>query len=134
MSLHQLRVALGVSVLAIGCGGSPRPSPPAPQPAAPRDPIPRTGGPRCKVVADRIAVVIGEHAPDQPDGDIHERAMFELRCETDRWSDEARSCLATITSDAEADGCLQLLTRSQQQTLTADRARLSADRHGHAPE
>ncbi|HEY0483109.1 MAG TPA: hypothetical protein VGD37_36560 [Kofleriaceae bacterium] len=134
MSLHQLRVALGVSVLTIGCGGSPRPSTPAPQPPAPRDPSPRTGGPSCKAAADRIAVVIGEHAPDQPDGDVHERAMFELRCETDRWSDEARSCLATITGDAEADGCLQLLTRSQQQMLAADRARLRADRDGHAPE
>jgi hypothetical protein len=134
MSLHQLRVALGVSALAIGCGSHPPPSEPASPPAARRDPIPRTGGPRCQAVADRMAVVIGEHAPDQPDGDVHERAMFELRCETDQWSDEARSCLATITTDAEADGCLQLLTRDQRQQLDTDRARLGADRGARAPE
>lgn len=80
-----------------------------------------------------MTVVIGEHAPAQPDGDIHERAMFELRCEADQWSDEARSCLATITTDAEADGCLQMLTQAQQQALTADRARLSAERDPAAP-
>lgn len=80
-----------------------------------------------------MAVVIGEHAPDQSDGDVHERAVFELRCETDHWSDEARSCLATITAGAEADGCLQMLTRTEQQALAADRARLRADRN-RAPE
>lgn len=80
-----------------------------------------------------MAVVIGEHAPDQSDGDVHERAVFELRCETYHWSDEARSCLATITAGAEADGCLQMLTRTEQQALAADRARLRADR-GRAPE
>jgi hypothetical protein len=127
MSLHQRRVALGVAML-LGCGRLP----PA-EPAARRDPIPRTGGPGCKAAAGRMAVVIGEHAPDQADGDVHERALFELRCEIDHWSDEARSCLATITADAEADGCLQMLSRTQQQALAAGRARLRAERN-RAPE
>src|ERR1041384_7528223 len=127
MSLHQLRVALGVSLLAIGCGGNPRQSElTTPAPPARRDPIPRTSGASCKAAADRMAVVIGVHAPDQPDGDVHERAMFELRCETDQWSDEARSCLATITTDAEADGCLQTLGRGQQRALADERAKLGA--------
>ena len=47
----------------------------------------------------------------------------------DRWSDDARSCLATISSDDEADGCItRLLDRDQQRRLAADRARLAADR------
>ena len=75
-----------------------------------------------------MAIVIGEHAPSQSEGDVHQRALFELRCETDQWSDEARSCLATISSDAEADGCLQLLGSDQQRALADDRARLGADR------
>ncbi|TMQ21958.1 MAG: hypothetical protein E6J90_13395 [Deltaproteobacteria bacterium] len=133
MSLHQLRVALGASVLLIGCGSAPR-DPARARPPERRDPIPRTQGASCRAAADRMAVVIGEHAPDQPDGDIHERALFELRCETDHWSDETRSCLATITSDAEADGCLHTLTQTQQQALADDRARLRAERDGHAPE
>jgi hypothetical protein len=75
-----------------------------------------------------MAVVIGEHAPADTEGDIHQRALFELRCDTDGWSDDARSCLATINSDAEADGCLQLLDREQQRVLATDRARLRSDR------
>lgn len=75
-----------------------------------------------------MASMIGEHMPSQPEGDVHYHGMYELRCETDQWSDEARSCLATINSDAEADGCTQLLSRDQQRALAADRARLAADR------
>ena len=128
MSLHQRVAALGIAVL-IGCGSQPPRTEPHSSPATPRrDPIPRTGGPACKAVAERMAVVIGEHAPDQSDGDEHERAMFELRCETDHWSDDARSCLATITTDAEADGCLHNLTPAQQQALAADHARLRTER------
>lgn len=126
MSLHPLRVAWGVSLL-LACGASPPPSEPA-APAPRRDPIPRTRGPSCRAVADRMAVVIGEHAPSQTEGDIHAHALYELRCDTDDWSDQARSCLATISSDDEADGCLRLLDRDQQHLLADDRARLAAER------
>lgn len=128
MTLHQLCAALGVTLATFGCGANPSsPAEPA-VPAAQRDPIPHTRGPSCKAVADRMASVIGEHAPSQPEGDVHYHGMYELRCETDQWSDEARSCLATINSDAEADGCTRLLSRDQQRALAADRARLAADR------
>jgi len=127
MRLHQLRIALGMTLLTTGCGASSAPSEPAAPRPAQRDPIPRTHGPRCKVVADRMASVIGEHMPSQPEGDVHYHAMHELRCETDQWSDDARSCLATISSDAEADGCLRLLDREQQRALASDRAQLAAE-------
>ena len=133
MSLHQLRVAWGVSLL-LACGGSPPPSERAavPPPVPRAGPIPRTRGPSCRAVADRMAVVIGEHAPSQTEGDVHAHGLYELRCDADGWSDDARSCLATISSDAEADGCYQLLGRDQQRALTDDRARLAADRdEGH---
>jgi len=127
MSLHQLRAAWGMSML-LACGSSPPPSEPPP-PVPRRDPIPRTRGPSCRAVADRMAVVVGEHPPSQIEGDVHARALYELRCDTDRWSDDARSCLATISSDDEADGCLtRLLDREQQRRLAADRARLAAER------
>jgi len=126
MTLHQLCVALGVTAATIGCGASP--APPAEPAPAQRDPIPRTRGPSCKAVADRMAAVIGDHMPSEPEGDVHYHAMYQLRCETDQWSDEARSCLATINSDAEADGCVQLLGRDQLRALAADRAQLAADR------
>ena len=127
MSLHQLRLAWGISML-LACGGRPPPAEPAAPPAPRRDPIPRTRGPSCRAAADRMAIVIGEHAPSQPEGDIHARAAYELRCETDSWSDDARGCLATISSDDEADGCLRLLDRDQQRRLAAERARLAAER------
>jgi hypothetical protein len=57
--------------------------------------------------------------------------MYELRCEADQWSDDARSCLATISSDAEADGCLRLLDREQQRSLAGDRAKLAAEPDTH---
>ncbi|HEY6174927.1 MAG TPA: hypothetical protein VIX73_10800, partial [Kofleriaceae bacterium] len=129
MTLHQLCAALGVTAATIGCGASPSPPiEPAAHRAAPRDPIPRTRGPSCKAVADRMARVIGEHAPSETEGDVHYHAMYELRCEADQWSDEARSCLATISSDVEADGCYRLLARDQQRALAAERARLAAER------
>ena len=62
------------------------------------------------------------------EGDVHAHALYELRCDTDGWSDPARSCLATISSDDVADGCLRLLDRDQQRRLAADRARLATDR------
>lgn len=76
-----------------------------------------------------MAVVIGEHAPSQTEGDVHAHGLYQLRCAADGWSDDARSCLATISSDDEADGCItRLLDRDQQRQLAADRARLAADR------
>ena len=76
-----------------------------------------------------MAIVIGEHAPSQTEGDVHAHGLYELRCGADGWSDDARSCLATISSDDEADGCItRLLDRDQQRRLAADRARLAADR------
>jgi hypothetical protein len=126
MTLHQLPVALGAALL-VACGSPPPPVEPASVPP-PRDPIPRTRGPSCAQVAARMAIVIGEHAPSESEGDVHQRALFELRCDTDRWSDDARSCLATISAESESDGCLELLDRPQQRALAADRARLAADR------
>ena len=132
MTLRQLRVALGATLLTIGCGASPAPTAPAAAPPrAQRDPIPRTRGPTCKAVADRMASVIGEHMPSEPEGDVHHHAMYQLRCEADQWSDDARSCFATISSDAESDGCVRLLDRDQQRAFAADRARLAAEPETH---
>src|ERR1044071_5735193 len=91
MTRHQLRVALGVTLLTTGCGTKPPQSEPIAPAAAQRDPIPRTRGPSCRAVADRMASMIGEHAPSQPEGAVHYHGMYELRCETDQWSHDARS-------------------------------------------
>jgi len=98
---------LGLLVLTVACGGSPKPKTPPPAP----DPIPKTAGPDCAVVADKLAIVV--HA-DKPDAQAMAKGNFKARCTDDKWSDEARSCFATVESEAEIDGCRQHLTDPQK--------------------
>ena len=97
-----------VVATAAGCGGSSKPA--AAPPPAP-DPIPKTAAPKCDVVADKLAIVI--HA-DKPDAQAGSKAQLRARCSEDKWSDEARSCFATVESDAELDGCKQHLDDPQK--------------------
>src|SRR4051812_18439311 len=102
---------LALIVLTVACGGGSKPvagPPPAP------DPIPKTAGPGCDVVADKLAIVL--HA-DKPDAQASAKAELRARCSGDKWSDEARSCFATVESDAELDGCRQHLDESQKPGL-----------------
>ena len=97
-------------VLTVACGGSKPPPPPPPAP----DPIPTTAAPDCGTVADKLAIVM--HA-DAPDAQAAAKAELRARCHDDAWSGEARSCFATVESDAELDGCRQHLTDAQKAKL-----------------
>jgi hypothetical protein len=101
---------LALLVLTAACGGSPKPAPSTPAPAP--DPIPKTAAPKCDVVADKLAIVI--HA-DKPDSQAGAKAQLRARCSQDSWSEEARSCFATVESDAELDGCKQHLDATQKE-------------------
>lgn len=103
-------LATFVLIVAACGGGSPKPATPPPAP----DPIPKTAGPSCDVVADKLAIVI--HA-DKPDAQATAKASLRSRCTDDKWSDEARSCFATVESDAEMDGCRQHLDDNQKSGL-----------------
>lgn len=100
---------LALLVFTVACGGGAKqvaaPPPPAP------DPIPKTAGPACDVVADKLAIVV--HA-DKPDAQASAKAELRARCSGDKWSDEARSCFATVETDAELDGCRQHLDDAQK--------------------
>ena len=98
-------LALLGSVL-LGCGGG------AAKPVAKptQDPIPATAGPSCKEVATQLATL----ADRDPSKDAKANESLRARCESDHWTDEARSCFATATSDAEVDGCKTKLTAQQQ--------------------
>lgn len=101
---------LALVVLSVACGGSakPKPAPPAP------DPIPHTAGPACDVVADKLAIVV--HA-DKPDAQATAKAQLRARCQEDGWSDDARSCLATVDNDDELAGCKQHFTEPQRKAF-----------------
>ena len=101
---------LALLVLIVGCGGSPKPKTPPPAP----DPIPKTAGPDCGTVADKLAIVV--HA-DKPDAQAMAKGNIKSRCTDDKWSDEARSCFATVETEAEIDGCRAHLTDAQKAAL-----------------
>ena len=102
---------LAVLILAAACGGGGKPATTPVAAAPPPDPIPATAGPGCDVVADRVATV--RHA-ETPDAQTGARADIAARCTKDAWSDEARSCFATVENDDELDGCRNLLTAAQR--------------------
>jgi hypothetical protein len=103
---------LALLVFTVACGGGAKPVATAPPPAP--DPIPKTAGPACEVVADKLAIVV--HA-DKPDAQAGAKAELRARCSDDKWSDEARSCFATVETDAELDGCRQHLDDAQKSAL-----------------
>ena len=104
---------LALLLVVVGCGGSGKPASSTPPPAP--DPIPKTAGPGCDVVADKLAIVV--HA-DKPDAQGMAKGNLKARCTDDKWSDEARSCFATVETEAEIDGCRQHLDDPQKAGLS----------------
>ncbi len=96
----------------LACGGTP-----AAQKATP-DPIPKTAGPSCKVVVQHLAT-LGDRDPLADDANAKASATLRRHCESDGWSDDARSCLATAQSQPELDGCKGMLTEAQRQAFPA---------------
>lgn len=122
-----------ILLLAAACGGGASKSTATQSmgaPTAPVDPIPATGGPDCAVVADKVAPVA---RAEQPDAQDELRAAVRTRCSEDQWSDEARSCFATIENDAELDGCLSKLTDEQRQAAATTFGRSGEPEKGAMP-
>lgn len=98
----------------VACGGGNKPVPKTPEPTP--DPIPKTAGPDCKAVAEHVVTVMfAEHPDDQAKaGDA-----IRSHCDSDKWSDEARSCLATMQNEDEGKGCAKMLTKEQHEAVMA---------------
>lgn len=121
---------LSVLLLVAGCGGSsPKSSTPPPPLAPTADPIPTSAGPECSVVAEKLAIVVEAEKPDAQAG---ARELIRARCTEDKWSDEARSCFATVENDAEVDGCKNKLTDAQRTKMGDDAPAAAAAAPGSA--
>lgn len=55
-----------------------------------------------------------------PTKDATADQAMRTRCETDAWSDDARSCFATAQSEPEVDGCKGMLTDLQRKSFGDD--------------
>jgi hypothetical protein len=116
--MRAMRLAPLIFSVLVACGGghkSPTTTLPPPTP----DPIPKTAGPACAAVADQLAIVL--HADQTPDQAVTAKTTeaARTRCETDKWSDEARNCLGSVQSESELDGCTKLLTDAQRTSFAA---------------
>jgi hypothetical protein len=112
--------------LAIGCSGTGPAT--VQQPRAPSEIT-------CVAVANNMATQVLSHktAPEQD----RLEAIIEIiqrRCEQDRWSIEAKQCLATMKTEEEADQCSTYLTDAQLTAMVHDeRARFGKQDEGEPP-
>jgi hypothetical protein len=100
----------------------------APEPKP--DPIPKTAGPNCKAVAEHAVTVV---LADKPDAQPKMADILRGHCDTDKWSDEARSCIATAQNESEAEGCSKMLTTAQHEAVKADFEKMEGGTHEHGP-
>ena len=113
------RVLAIAFVSACGGGGANQPAQPEPAPA-----------PACTAVADAMVTQMLEGRERQGIEDTVDgfTALIRVRCEEDRWTAEARQCLATMRTRADAERCSTLLTDEQQANLVRDQKETFGDR------
>ena len=127
-------LALTIVVVA-ACGGGNKPEPKKPEPA-PVAGIKKMPTPTCASTSDTMTVVILASNESMPsDTEVKEiKAILKTRCESDGWSDRAKECLATMESEADADGCASMLTAEQRNKIVSDeRIKLGGGKRPDAP-
>jgi hypothetical protein len=114
-----MRTAVIALVLA-ACGGSNKSATMA-----------KSDGPTCAAVADSMVAMMAEGKEstkafvDAKEGFV---TIIRTRCTDDVWTAEAKQCLATMKSRADAERCSTLLTETQQANLVRDqKAKFGAD-------
>ncbi|MEJ7603260.1 MAG: hypothetical protein WKG01_35560 [Kofleriaceae bacterium] len=105
----------------VACGGGAKPEPKQPEPA-PIAGIKKMPTPTCAATSDTMTVVIlASNETQRSDAEVKEiKNILKGRCESDGWSDRAKECLATMESEADADGCASMLTAEQRQKIVSD--------------
>ena len=99
------------------CAGSATPMS-APAPVEPQAPPAATCARVAGHTADLVAVGLDPPPPDDAVNALI--SLIRTRCEEDAWSPEARQCLSTMQTAADADRCGTLLTEEQQAALVRD--------------
>jgi hypothetical protein len=84
----------------------------------------RKPAPSCVEVADHVLSLFGGVGDREA---VATRDIFAARCEMDRWSADARSCVVSTKSLTDPKNCKQKLTPGQSEQLEADLA-AEADR------
>jgi hypothetical protein len=128
-------LALTILVVAACGGGGNKPEPKKPEPA-PVTGIKKMPTPTCAATSDTMTVVILASNDAMPsDTEVKEiKTILKTRCEADGWSDRAKECLATMESEADADGCASMLTAEQRNKIIADeRIKLGGAKRPEAP-
>lgn len=76
----------------------------------------------CATVADAMVGAMVATKEPRPGEDVIASftTLIRTRCDEDQWTAEARQCLATMTTRAEAEHCSTLMTEAQQANLVRD--------------
>jgi len=72
-------------------------------------------------------VTLAERDVAHPEADTALAKSVEDRCQSDKWPDDVRSCFATINTEPEADGCMNMLPKEQRWAFDAKKAAPEAD-------
>ena len=108
-----MRRAMFAIVLAAACGGG----------SSKSSTMSKADGPTCAAVADSMVAMMSEGkeaTKAMVDTKEDFAAIIRTRCDEDRWTAEARQCLSTMKSRADAERCSTLLTDEQQANLVRD--------------
>jgi len=107
-----MRTAIFAFVIAAGCGGSSKPSTTA-----------KVEGPTCTDVAESMVTMMGEGKESTKafvDAKEGFTTIIRTRCDDDNWTADAKRCLATMKSHADAEHCSTMLSEEQQANLVRD--------------
>ena len=107
-----MRRAMFAIVLAAACGGSGKSSTMA-----------KADGPTCATVAESMVAMMSEGkeaTKAMVDTKEDFTKIIHTRCDEDHWTADAKQCLSTMKSRADAERCSGLLTDEQQANLVRD--------------
>jgi hypothetical protein len=99
-------LALALAMVAMGCGGTPKPT--------------TAAGPSCAdaaASAERIILTGNTDGPRTPEDGALIRDVIAERCPADAWAQPAITCFTTAQTDDDATTCAGMLTEAQRKAV-----------------